>query len=54
MQLTLQGTAVIRNSLIGSPGFTVQGGGLYTRSPATITLRHSLIAHNIPDQCFGC
>ena len=54
VQLTLQGTAVIRNSLTGSPGFTVQGGGLYTMSPATITLRHSLIAHNIPDQCFGC
>ena len=54
VQLTLQGTAVTRNSLTGSPGFTVQGGGLYTRSPATITLRHSLIAHNIPDQFSGC
>ena len=54
VQLTLQGTALVRNSLTGSPGFTVQGGGLYTRSPATITRRHSLIAHNIPDQCFGC
>ena len=54
VQLTLQSTAVTRNSLTGSPGFTVQGGGLYTRSPATITLRNSQIAYNIPDQCFGC
>jgi hypothetical protein len=54
VRLTLQGTAVTRNSLTGSPGFTVRGGGLYTRSPATITLRNSLIADNTPDQCSGC
>ena len=54
VQLTLQGTAVTRNSLTGSPGFTVRGGGLYTKSPATITLKNPLIADNIPDQCFGC
>jgi hypothetical protein len=54
VQLSLQRTTVIRNSLTGSPGVTVQGGGVYTTPPATITLRHSVIAHNIPDQCFGC
>ena len=54
VRLTLQSTAVTRNSLTGSPGVTVQGGGVYTTPPATITLRHALIAHNIPDQCFGC
>lgn len=54
VRLTLQGTVVTRNSLTSSPGFTVRGGGLYTRSPATITLRTSQIVYNIPDQCFGC
>ena len=54
VRLTLQGTVVTRNSLTSSPGFTVRGGGLYTRSPATITLRTSEIVYNIPDQCFGC
>jgi hypothetical protein len=54
VQLTLQHTTVIHNTLTGSPAVTLQGGGVYTAAPATITLRHSLIAHNIPDQCFGC
>jgi hypothetical protein len=54
VQLTLEGTAVTRNSLTGSPGITLQGAGLYTSSPATITLKNSQIAYNIPDQCFGC
>jgi hypothetical protein len=54
VQLTLQGTDVTSNSLTGSPGFTVRGGGLYTKSPATVTLRNSLIAYNVPDQCSGC
>ncbi len=54
VRLTLQGTDVTSNSLTGSPGFTVRGAGLYTRSPATITLKNSLIAYNTPDQCSGC
>jgi hypothetical protein len=54
VQLTLQGTDVTSNSLTGSPGITVRGGGLYTKSPATVTLRNSLIAYNVPDQCSGC
>jgi len=52
VQLTLVGTAVTRNSVTGSPGVTVQGGGLFTALPVTLT--DSLIARNIPDQCFGC
>jgi hypothetical protein len=54
VQLTLLNTAVTGNSLTASPGLAVQGGGLFTVAPATITLNHALIAHNTPDQCFGC
>ena len=54
VQLTLQDTAVTRNSLTRSPRVTVRGAGLYTRSPATLTLTTSQIAYNIPDQCSGC
>jgi len=54
VQLTLQGTAVTRNSLTGSDGVTVQGAGLFTAPPATVILTDSVIALNIPDQCFGC
>jgi len=54
VQLTLQNTAVTGNSLTASPGVTVQGAGLFTTPPATITLTHALIAHNTPDQCSGC
>ena len=52
VQLTLDNTAVTGNSLSGSPGITLQGGGMFTTLP--VTLIHSLIAGNIPDQCFGC
>ena len=52
VQLTLDNTTVTRNSLSGSPGIAVQGSGLYTTLPVTLT--HSLIALNSPDQCFGC
>jgi hypothetical protein len=52
VQLTLDRTTVTGNSLSGSPGIRVQGGGLFTTLP--VTLRHSVIAGNTPDQCFGC
>jgi hypothetical protein len=42
---------VIGNTLSASPGLTVQGGGLFTSFP--VTLDHSRIAHNHPDQCAG-
>jgi hypothetical protein len=52
VQLTLNDTTVTRNSLTGSRGITLQGGGLFTTLP--VTLVHSLITGNVPDQCFGC
>jgi hypothetical protein len=52
-QLTLENTTVRHNAFIGSHGITVQGGGLFTDPSESVTLTHSLIALNIPDQCFG-
>jgi hypothetical protein len=52
VQLALNDTTVTRNSLTGRPGITVQGAGLFTELP--VTLSRSLIALNSPDQCFGC
>ena len=52
VQLTLDHTTVTRNSLGGGPGITVQGAGLFTAFPVTLT--HAVITGNIPDQCFGC
>jgi Right handed beta helix region len=50
--LTLEGTSVTRNALTGSAGIDLAGGGLFTTEPVTLT--HSLIARNAPDQCSGC
>jgi hypothetical protein len=52
VQLTLADSVVTHNTLIASAGITVQGGGLFTQFP--VTLKNSLIAQNLPDQCFGC
>jgi hypothetical protein len=52
VQLTLVRTAVTRNALNAGPGIVVQGGGLFTTLPVTLT--GSVIAGNIPDQCSGC
>jgi hypothetical protein len=49
--LTLDHTRVIGNTLSASPGLPVEGGGLFTAFP--VTLNHSPIAHNHPDQCAG-
>jgi hypothetical protein len=52
-KLTLIGSAVTYNVLTANnPKITVQGGGLYTT--AHVTLTKSIIAHNVPDQCYGC
>jgi hypothetical protein len=51
-QLALVDSDVTHNTLTASPGITVQGGGVYTLFPLTQT--NSVIAHNVPDQCFGC
>ena len=51
-QLTLANSTVTQNRLTASSGETVQGGGLFTVVPVTLT--NSVIAQNSPDQCFGC
>ncbi len=51
-RLSLKHTRVIGNTLSASPGLPVKGGGLFTAFP--VTLNHSQIAHNHPDQCAGC
>jgi hypothetical protein len=52
VRLALVESAVTRNTLTASPGSKVQGGGLFTLSPVTLT--SSVIAQNVPDQCYGC
>ena len=51
--LTLLGSAITGNGLSGSPGLSLQGGGLYLQGE-TLTLRQSEMAHNVPNDCFGC
>jgi len=51
-QLTLAGTSVTHNTLSGSAGITIQGGGLFT--VVAVTLSGSRITHNAPDDCYGC
>jgi hypothetical protein len=52
VRLALHDSAVTHNTLTASPGITVQGGGLFTLFPVTLT--SSVIAQNVPDQCYGC
>lgn len=54
VQLALVNTSVTHNVLQGGQGVSLQGGGLFTASPAALTLTDSQIAFNRPDQCFGC
>src|SRR5262249_49403665 len=51
--LTLRNSKVTGNALGGSPGIPLQGGGIFTPGFPT-TLVSSIVAHNAPDQCFGC
>jgi hypothetical protein len=51
--LTLISTPVTDNALTGGRGILLQGGGLYAVGTA-LTLTHSPIIHNRPDQCVGC
>jgi hypothetical protein len=50
--LALVDSQVTRNALLASPGLTAQGGGLFTTEPVSLTA--TVIARNVPDQCFGC
>ena len=52
VELTLTNSRVTDNVLDTSPGVTAQGGGIFTTTP--VTLNHTTVAHNVPDQCFGC
>jgi hypothetical protein len=52
VRLALVDSTVTHNTLTASPGITVQGGGLFTLFPVTLT--NSVIAQNVPDQCYGC
>ena len=49
--LTLDRTVVTHNTLSASPGDTVQGAGLFTISPVTLTA--STITANTPGDCVG-
>jgi hypothetical protein len=51
--LTLISTPVTDNGLTGGRGILLQGGGLYAVGTA-LTLTHSPVFHNRPDQCVGC
>jgi hypothetical protein len=51
--LTLVNSSVTGNTLTGSPGLIVRGGGIFIRHHS-LTLTHTVIANNSPDQCFGC
>jgi hypothetical protein len=51
--LVLQNSKLTDNVLTGSSGFTLQGGGLYIQNEP-LTSTNSVIANNVPDQCFGC
>ncbi len=51
--LRLRNCSITGNSLAGSVGATLQGGGLYIQSEP-LTQTSSVIAQNVPDQCFGC
>jgi Right handed beta helix region len=52
VRLALLDSVVTHNTLTANPGITVQGGGLFTLFPVTLT--SSVITHNVPDQCYGC
>jgi hypothetical protein len=51
--LTLVDSQVKNNTLAGSPGMTLAGGGVFTPG-FPITLIGSSVKHNAPDDCFGC
>jgi hypothetical protein len=50
--LTVTDSIISANRLFGSPGFLLNGGGVYTES--SIVRTHTVIAGNKPDDCSGC
>ena len=51
-RLALVDSTVTHNTLTAGPGITANGGGLFALFPLTLT--NSVIAQNVPDQCYGC
>jgi hypothetical protein len=51
--LRLVNSSVTGNTLTGNAALIVRGGGIFIRN-RPLTLTHSVIANNSPDQCFGC
>lgn len=51
--LTLDHTKVTRNVLTGPDPLSLHGGGIYTPG-YPVTIHASRVAHNRPDQCYGC
>jgi hypothetical protein len=51
--LALFNSNVTANTLSGSAGITLQGGGIFAQGEP-VTLTHSAVTQNVPDQCFGC
>jgi len=49
--LTLTDSFITRNTLTAGAGIGIQGGGLYTAVPVTLT--NTKINSNTPDNCFG-
>ena len=49
--LTLTDSSVTHNTLTAGAGISIQGGGLYTAVPVTLT--NTKISSNTPDNCFG-
>jgi hypothetical protein len=52
VELSLTNTLITRNGLAGSSGIERHGAGLFTQFPVART--RTVIAGNVPDQCFGC
>jgi hypothetical protein len=50
--LILTNATITQNLLTGTTGITKQGGGIFATNPVTLT--HTVIANNVPDQCDGC
>ena len=51
--LSLVRTDVSHNTLSGSAAIVKQGAGIFTPGFAPV-LADSVVAHNTPDECFGC
>jgi hypothetical protein len=49
--LTLTDSSITHNALTGSANISIDGGGLFTAFPVTLT--NSKITGNTPDNCFG-